>query len=150
MCWIHMSNTCTESQSYTCKVIYCLCKPVTFFYSLMHTFSPFFVQLKPEHLRTTMIPPERIQQFIDSNMPESVIVVCFCPPSFFSIITHHFSPSFLSYNPTILCFSLLPYVSAIFFFFAESGGPQKCTEQVQHCNQSSFCQPNTKVVPGVQ
>ncbi|KAG2597231.1 hypothetical protein PVAP13_5KG193228, partial [Panicum virgatum] len=33
------------------------------------------LQLKPEHLRTTMIPPERIQQFIDSNMPESVIVV---------------------------------------------------------------------------
>ena len=113
----------------------------------MHTFSPFFVQLKLEHLRTTMIPPKRIQQFIDSNMPESVIVVCFCPPSFFSIITHHFSPAFLSYNPTILCFSLLPYVFAIFFFFAESGGPQKCTERVQHYNQSSFCQPYTKVVP---
>ena len=67
-----------------------------------------------------MIAPERIQQFIDSNMPESVIVVCFCPPSFFSIITHHFSPAFLSYNPTILCFSLLPYVFAIFFLFLQN------------------------------
>jgi hypothetical protein len=60
----------------------------------MHTFSPFLVQLKPNHLRTTMIPPERIQQFIDSNMPESVIVVCFYPPSFFLSSRIIFLPHF--------------------------------------------------------
>ena len=62
-----------------------------------------------------MIPPERIHQFINSNMPKSVIVICFCPPSFFLSSRIIFSSASLSYDPTILCFSSLPYVSAIFF-----------------------------------
>ena len=119
------SYTC-EVASYTREVassklynsflshIHWLCKTSNPFFHSCIVFS-FFVQLKPEHLSATMIPPERIHQFIDSNMPESVIVVCFCPPSFFLSSRIIFSSASLSYDPTILCFSSLPYVSAIFF-----------------------------------
>jgi len=32
------------------------------------------LQLKPEYSCATLIPPQRIHQFIDSNMPESLTV----------------------------------------------------------------------------
>ena len=97
-----------------------------------------------------MIPPERIQQFIDSNMPESVIVVCFCPPSFFSIITHHFSPAFLSYNPTIFCFSCCLIFLQFFSFLQNREVLKSALSEFSIAINQAFFNLTQKLCQGVQ
>ena len=100
------SHICTELYNFLA---------VTLFYSLMHTFLLFCIVKAITFMRND--DPTRKDSSIHRFKYAGICHCCMFLPSILFFLSSRiiFSSASLSYDPTILCFSSLPYVSAIFF-----------------------------------